>query len=429
MAGQISRYALRDRKKNSKPMNLSCQKKKIAIIASSAPPMITGGISSAHYNLYRMLKKKGFNAKIFTYTDHDPSHQMEDDIIRNGSSRCLSKIVLFIGRFYSLILRLLEKVEFAYQFPYIFESAIGSLKINKFLRQFQPEVIVLPDNGAPGYFIKKIKDCRTIFISHHNPSRFTGEPLLGLFSKIDVQLAMSLENRSLKKVDKVICPSAYMKAVFTKTHEFKGPIAIIPNLVDNDQISTVPAFDIRKELGMKHDAPVIYIPSAGVRLKGSQFVFEIIRRLSTYYNNEICFYLSGTIFDQLLKRELEFIPGNARIYNPGNLSYYDNIAVVKGCSYCVTPTLIESFGMAILESNLCGLPVITFNVGGNADIITNGLNGFLVPFMDIEGLLSHSERLLDAHYLIELRQKTFKYMRDKFEQEKILDSYINYLIT
>jgi glycosyltransferase involved in cell wall biosynthesis len=360
--------------------------KRIAIVASSCPPIVTGGISSAHYNLYRALKRRGFIVKVFTYTDHNNHLDVDDDILRFGTPKLLLKMLNIVTIFYHSVLLRIETFQHAYQFPYILESACGSLKVSRALRSFKPNVLILPDNGAPGFFIKKVAHCTSVFISHHNFLRLTGEPLLGKFARRDAQLSHRIEKKSLKKIDKVICPSNYMKAIFNQTHNFDGPVAVIPNIVDAALIDTISANDIRKVLSLPDNAPVIYIPSAGSSLKGSQFVFELIRRIAAACGREIGFYLSGDI-DDLVKRELCFVPPNAKIFAPGHSSYNENISVVKACSFCVSPTLIESFGLAILEANFCGLPVVTFDVGGTADIIVNGENGILVPFLDIEALI------------------------------------------
>ncbi len=52
----------------------------------------------------------------------------------------------------------------------------------------------------------------------------------------------------------------------------------------------------------------------------------------------------------------------------------------------VFPSLLEGFGMVLLEAMACGIPVIaTSNTGGN-DIITDGVEGFLIPIRDVEAL-------------------------------------------
>jgi len=45
----------------------------------------------------------------------------------------------------------------------------------------------------------------------------------------------------------------------------------------------------------------------------------------------------------------------------------------------VATSLEESFGQTILEAQLCGCPVVAFNVGGIPEIVHNDITGYLVP--------------------------------------------------
>src|SRR5690606_14453996 len=103
----------------------------------------------------------------------------------------------------------------------------------------------------------------------------------------------------LRKIDGVICPSEYMRQSFQNTFQFTGNVAVIPNLVDGALVASVPVVDVRKQLDLDDSAPVVFIPSAGSRPKGSRFVYEIVRRLSTYYGRPLGFYLSGAIEEEL----------------------------------------------------------------------------------------------------------------------------------
>ena len=52
----------------------------------------------------------------------------------------------------------------------------------------------------------------------------------------------------------------------------------------------------------------------------------------------------------------------------------------------VLPSLKEGFGIAILEAQAVGLPVIATNVGGIPDIIKDGKTGILVPARNPEAI-------------------------------------------
>jgi alpha-maltose-1-phosphate synthase len=60
--------------------------------------------------------------------------------------------------------------------------------------------------------------------------------------------------------------------------------------------------------------------------------------------------------------------------------YYSNANVF------VFPSLVEGFGLVLLEAMACGIPVITTPNTAGPDIITDGVEGFIVPIRDVEAL-------------------------------------------
>ena len=56
--------------------------------------------------------------------------------------------------------------------------------------------------------------------------------------------------------------------------------------------------------------------------------------------------------------------------------------VMRGLDCFVLPSLAEGISNTILEAMGSGLPVVATNVGGNADLVTPGLTGLIVPAAD-----------------------------------------------
>lgn len=373
---------------------------KIAVISNTFPPFSGGGVATAQYNLFLKLKEAGFEVKGFTFYDHGKIKLKEKDIIRCGAEKTIHRLInTFTKKYFAKK----SKGKLCWQYNFVLNSAIGCWKLNSELKKFAPDIIIAPDLGSPTYYLKKPKNCKVIFISHHNPQRFVGNPLLGNYCPIDAELAAKVEQKALKIVDKVICPSEYMKDVFLKTHDFNGEVAVISNIINEESIKEYPEINIREELGLSSDAPLIYLPLGNAPVKGSKYMFEIIRRLTTSYKKPIGFYISAGTTEEL-SYELKYIPENAKIYAPGFLEYKKNIGIIKSCDFGITPTLLESFGMAILESLMCGVPFVSFNTGGNTDIINNGEDGFLVDYMDVESLIEKSILLLSDKNLLQNMQ-------------------------
>ncbi|MCP4686416.1 MAG: glycosyltransferase family 4 protein, partial [Desulfobacterales bacterium] len=62
----------------------------------------------------------------------------------------------------------------------------------------------------------------------------------------------------------------------------------------------------------------------------------------------------------------------------------------------VLPSVIpESFGMALAEALIAGCPIVGSDIGGIPAVIEEGVNGYLAPAGDAEGLAAAMERALE----------------------------------
>ncbi len=62
----------------------------------------------------------------------------------------------------------------------------------------------------------------------------------------------------------------------------------------------------------------------------------------------------------------------------------------------VFPSLVEGMPLTLLEAMASGMPVVTTNTCGMADVVENELNGLLVPAADAEQLANGIERLCES---------------------------------
>ena len=62
----------------------------------------------------------------------------------------------------------------------------------------------------------------------------------------------------------------------------------------------------------------------------------------------------------------------------------------------VFPSLVEGMPLTLLEAMATGMPVITTNTCGMADVVEDDVNGLLVPAADAEKLAEGIERLCQS---------------------------------
>jgi L-malate glycosyltransferase len=87
------------------------------------------------------------------------------------------------------------------------------------------------------------------------------------------------------------------------------------------------------------------------------------------------------------------------------------------------PSEHESFGLAALEAMACEVPVISSNVGGLTEVISDGINGFTCNVGDINAMSEKGIYLLsNATFLDKFRKSAITRARE-FDIEKILPQY------
>lgn len=80
-----------------------------------------------------------------------------------------------------------------------------------------------------------------------------------------------------------------------------------------------------------------------------------------------------------------------RVRMTGSVPHSTLSAYYSSANVFVFPSLVEGFGLVLLEAMACGIPIITTQNTAGPDIITDGLEGFIVPIRDIGALKAKLE--------------------------------------
>ncbi|MCW5877846.1 MAG: glycosyltransferase family 4 protein [Anaerolineales bacterium] len=400
---------------------------RIAVISDTAPPTSGGGVGVAHYNLVRALRQRGCEAQLFVFFERGGA-SVADSLLRTavhrfGPAARLQKVMLLLNKW---LFALLAPGKTAWNTVDIFASWPGMRKLNKALARFDPDHIVVPDHGAPALWLRASRRAQITLVAHHNPMRLATMDL-DTYSELDARWAVSLEQRSLPKISKVISPSHHMQDWFKKTYTFGGPQTVIPNIVIAEDLAQVPVVDLRPRLGLPADALLVCVPSAQTVVKGSRMLPGVLAGLASQVRRPLGVFLPGEL-DPEMQKSLPGLPENVRLYAPGRLTWEEYIAFLKSCSLGLFLSLRDNYSMALVEAACCGVPMLAFDAGGNADIIESGVNGLLIDAASPEQMVQTALGLFKAPgQLKSLQQRTRTDAQYRFDSQRVVQQYLDFL--
>lgn len=357
---------------------------RVAVLAETFPPT-SGGVPAAQFGMAELLGER-HDVRLFAFEDSRPSDSVA---FRSNGLGAVNRTLAAAA---SMFVRRHDGEGGSAQSQRIAATVPAVLKINRELARFKPDFIFVPDFCVPALALSKPNGARMIWTAHHNYRRFEGNPLVPTSGWYDTFIAHRLEIRGLKRCDHVIFPSRYMERVFRETFDTRLPGTVIPNVTSAAGMCDLKRSAARQALALPPDAVLVYVPSGGSSPKGERYTFEIVRRLLES-GGDIRFFISGPM-DERLRFELSngFSPNH--FITPGQLPLSENLKIVAASDVVVSPTLMENYSCALLEAQLLGLPCVTFDTGGNSELISDGVTGFVVPYLDVELLVRKSSTLV-----------------------------------
>lgn len=99
----------------------------------------------------------------------------------------------------------------------------------------------------------------------------------------------------------------------------------------------------------------------------------------------------------------------------------DSLARAASCDVFVHPSYLEGFSISLVEAAKLGLPIIACNVGGNPELVVDGVNGLLVKDKDATALAAAMTRLADDE---NLRKKYGAAARKEYEDRLVFEDIV-----
>jgi len=180
-----------------------------------------------------------------------------------------------------------------------------------------------------------------------------------------------------------------------------------------------PAVDLRKEVGLPLDVPVIGFFGRLIEQKGVDVLIHAFKDLHTHHH-EAHLLIVG---DGLLRDELEFLASQLALLDKVHFTGWveNGQRLMPACDIVVVPSRWEGFGLVTLEAMRHARAIVASRVSALPEIVVDGETGRLVPVDDSIALSKALSELLTNPELTEqMGQAGYERLVESFSVDKMV---------
>jgi len=204
----------------------------------------------------------------------------------------------------------------------------------------------------------------------------------------------------------------------------KTDLRLIPNGVDAQKTFNPLSYDrlvMRSQLGVE-DGEVAFVFIGRLSEEKNPDVFVDFAKRMIDTTDTTRFYIIG---DGLERHNIE---NTVSAINSDRLSYLgyksDVSPYLAACDVFVLPSSIEGFPLSILEAMAMEVIPLASRVGGVPDVITDGIDGFLVAPGSVKELEKAAKKIVNNEVLLkEMKDKARKTVLRKYSTEQLGENY------
>lgn len=193
-----------------------------------------------------------------------------------------------------------------------------------------------------------------------------------------VELLKRQRAREVRRMDRVIVPSAYLREMVIGWGAAPERVEVIYNALAPDaQATALSQFYARAELGLE-SGPLLLAVARLVPWKGIDHVISALHAVP-----DVRLLVAGDGPDAARLHALAESEGvAARVMFLGQVPRERMPLYFRAADYTVLYSGYEGLSHVLLESLLAGTPVIASDKGGNPEVVRHAENGLLVPYID-----------------------------------------------
>ncbi len=225
---------------------------------------------------------------------------------------------------------------------------------------------------------------------------------------------------SIEESDGVTAISNYLREVTLREFDIHRPVDLIPNFVNCEVFIPGNGKRRREEFAPKGEKILAHLSNFRP-VKRIPDVIEIFARVRREIPAKLLMIGDGP--DRMTA---EWMARDNKITSDVIfLGKQNQVQDLLACAdVLLLPSELESFGLAALEGMACGVPAVCSRVGGVPEVITDGVEGYLVPSRDVQTMAARALEILSSpEKQKEMSQAARQRALRQFCTEKIIPLY------
>ncbi len=228
-----------------------------------------------------------------------------------------------------------------------------------------------------------------------------------------------MEQPALRRASACVSLSHATKDEFVDHYDLDPRrVTVIPEAIDSARFAPQPTHELRKRLGLGDARVLVYVGFSTPR-KGLEYLSAGLHLLPA----NVRLIIVGT-WEPGYRSKVVVAAGSAwdRVIETGSVADEMIPAYLSLADVFVLPSLLEGFGIPLLEAMACGTPVVATSAGSISEVVDGC--GLLVPPGDTVALVAAITRLLQDE---ELRRQLSVAARERalsvFDAGKVVDEF------
>ena len=344
-------------------------------------------------------------------------------LLKNIKNSEYENILIVSEQYKEQIDRFKEIVDKIYFVPMIREINIKAdfkaiLQVKKLIKQIKPDVVYLHSSKAGGIGrLALLFNFKTKIIYNAHGWAFNAE-INGKKSKkyVIIEKILALKTDCIINISQ----SEYNSAIKNKIAK-PDKMCVIHNCIDTKKFIDSEKYrdETRNRYLVGDDEILIGVVGRISEQKDPLTFIKAAKLVNEKYSNTKFMYVGSGI---LAEQVLEYAKANDfedKVIITGwtaNVEQY-----IPALDIAVLPSKWEGFGLAILEYMICKKPIVATNVGGIADIIKDGKNGYLTNCKDYKKLSSRIYEYIENSELVnKIVSENYDYVINEYTIDKLI---------